>query len=315
MTEVLIKGGTVYDGTGAAGRIADVHVRHGVVVAIAADLTAADDAEVIDARGKWVTPGFIDCHTHYDAEVELAPRLGESVRHGITTVLLGSCGLSFVMGTPEDLADQFCRVESIPREKVLPALERVKDWDGPTSYFNHLDRLPLGPNVGAMLGHSAVRSAILGFDESLDPDFRPSATDQGRMEEVLVEALDVGFLGMSFNTLPWDKLGGDRHPSEPTPSVHATWKEYRAFARILRRRGSVMQFVPDLSGGLNVPLILALSVGRFRRSLKVSLLAMMDSGAVRGTHRAAGHDRQPGRGRTGSLADHPEPLRNARRRT
>lgn len=289
MTTILITGGTVLDGNGGPGRVTDVLVDDGVVSRIGADLAERvqlpSDTVLVDATGRWVTPGFVDCHTHYDAEVEMAPRLGESVRHGVTTVLLGSCGLSFVMGSPEDLADQFCRVESVPRHKVLPVLEDIKDWDGPTEYFAHLESLPLGPNVAAMLGHSAIRSAVMGLSRSVDADVRPSRAEQRRMEALLDEALDQGYLGMSFNTLPWDKLGGDRHNSSPTPSVHARWSEYRAFGKMLRRRGKVMQFVPDLAGGANIPAILAMSVGRFRRNLKVSLLAMMDSAAIPKAHR------------------------------
>jgi N-acyl-D-aspartate/D-glutamate deacylase len=288
MTSVVIRGGTVFDGTGAPGRVADVLVRDGVVADIGADLDVPAGTEVIDATGRWVTPGFLDCHTHYDAEVELDPRIAESVRHGVTTVLVGSCGLSFAMGTPEDLADQFCRVESVPRDAVLPTLERVMDWDDPVGYLDHLDSLPLGPNVVAMFGHSAVRAATMGLARSVDPDERPSEAEQLRMEAWLHDALDAGYLGMSFNTLPWDKVGGDRHNSQPTPSVHATWKEYRAFAKILRRRRRVLQVVPDLAGGANILPILALSVGRFRRSLKVSLLAMLDSANIPKAHRISG---------------------------
>src|SRR2546430_11756968 len=103
-------------------------------------------------------PGFIDLHTHYDAEIEVAPALAESVRHGVTTVVLGSCSLSLALGTPEDLADMFCRVEAIPYEIVRPLLEARKDWDGLTDYLEHLERLPLGPNVASFVGHSAVRA-------------------------------------------------------------------------------------------------------------------------------------------------------------
>src|SRR5687768_10046030 len=89
--DVVIKGGRVFDVAGNATRDADVGITAGKVVAIDRDLAGA---ESIDARGKWVTPGFIDLHTHYDAEVEVQPGLAESVRHGVTTVVLGSCSLS-----------------------------------------------------------------------------------------------------------------------------------------------------------------------------------------------------------------------------
>lgn len=135
----LIRGGLVFDGTGVDGRLADVLIGDGIVQRITSDIEAPDGAEVIDATGCWVTPDFIDLHTHYDAELELDPALGESVRHGVTTVLTGSCGLSFAMGGPENLADMFCRVEGVPRSEVLPLLERVKDWDDAKGYLDHLD--------------------------------------------------------------------------------------------------------------------------------------------------------------------------------
>ncbi|MEO6627553.1 MAG: amidohydrolase family protein, partial [Aquihabitans sp.] len=201
---VLVKGGTVYDGSGQRpGLRADVLVRDGIVAQIGLDLTAPSDATVVDATGRWVTPGFVDLHTHYDAEIEMAPALGESVRHGITSVLVGSCGLSFAIGTAEDLADQFCRVEGVPRDTVLPLLEKVKDWEDPAGYLRHLDELPLGPNVTALFGHSAVRSAVMGLGRSVDEAARPTARELAEMTDHLNDALDAGYLGMSFNTLPW----------------------------------------------------------------------------------------------------------------
>ncbi|CAN5444309.1 amidohydrolase family protein [soil metagenome] len=286
---VLITGGTVFDGSGQRpGLRADVLVRDGIVAQIGIDLAAPEGATVIDATGRWITPGFVDLHTHYDAEIEIAPALGESVRHGVTSVLVGSCGLSFAMGTPEDLADQFCRVEAVPYDTVLPLLEKVKDWETPAEYLDHLDGLPLGPNVTAMFGHSAVRVAVMGLGRSVDDDVKPTARELDEMTGHLSDALDAGYLGMSFNTLPWDKLDGDRYRSKSTPSVYAKWKEYRHFAEVLRARGKVMQMVPDLAGRWNIPLIGLISTGVRRRSLKMMVISMVDSVAMRGTHRMAG---------------------------
>jgi N-acyl-D-aspartate/D-glutamate deacylase len=285
----LIRGGTVFDGSGRDGVVSDVLVMGGRIAAIGPALPAPEGARIVDAAGAWVTPGFVDLHTHYDAELEIAPALSESVRHGITTVLVGSCGLSMAVGSPEDLADMFCRVEGVPRTEVLPLLERVKDWKDPPGYLEHLERLPLGPNVTSLLGHSAVRAHAMGLGPSLDRGVRPSADELAAMERMLEEALDAGYLGLSINTLPWDKMDGERFRSRPTPSVFATWSEYRGLARVLRRRDAIFQGVPDLSTGLNVALFLAASAGIGREPLKTMIIALIDSKATRGIHRAAGH--------------------------
>lgn len=286
---VLIRGGTVFDGSGQRpGLAADVLVRDGIVAQIGIDLPAPDGATVLDATGRWVTPGFIDLHTHYDAELELDPGLRESVRHGVTSVLVGSCGLSFAIGSPEDLADQFCRVEGVPRDTVLPLLEKVKDWDGPAGYLEHLDGLTLGPNVTALFGHSAVRAEVMGLGRSVDESARPSSAELGRMTRHLHEALDAGYLGMSFNTLPWDKLDGDRFRSRSTPSVYAKWREYRHFARVLRTRDRILEIVPDLQGRWNIAVILAMSTGVLRKPLRTMAISLIDPRSARGTHRVAG---------------------------
>ncbi len=286
---VLIRGGTVFDGSGQRpGLRADVLVRDGIVAQIGLDLPAPEGATVVDATGRWVTPGFVDLHTHYDAEIEIAPALGESVRHGVTSVLVGSCGLSFAMGTPEDLADQFCRVEAVPYDTVLPLLEKVKDWETPAEYLDHLDALPLGPNVTAMFGHSAVRVAVMGLGRSVDDAVRPTAAELDEMTRHLHDALDAGYLGMSFNTLPWDKLDGERFRSRSTPSVYAKWKEYRHFAKVLRARERILQMVPDLQGRWNIAVIMGLSTGIGRKPLRTMVISLIDSIALRGFHRLAG---------------------------
>lgn len=288
MTTTLIRGGLVIDGTGAEGRIADVLIDEGVVRQIGADLDAPDGAAVIDAEGCWVTPGFVDLHTHYDAELELDPALGESVRHGVTTVLVGSCGLSFAVGEPEDLADMFCRVEGVPRAEVLPLLERIQDWDSPKGYLDHLDRLPLGPNVCSFLGHSAMRAHVMGLERSLSATTEPTPAELDRMAGMLEEALDVGYLGLSINTLPWDKMDGDRFRSLPTPSVFASWKEYRHLAHVLRRRDAVLEGVPDISARWNLALFAAIASGIGRKPLRTTIISMMDVKAAPGTYKLFG---------------------------
>ncbi len=283
----VIRGGTVFDGGGGEGQAGDVLVRDGRVEAIEPPNTPVADAQPIDARGAWVTPGFVDLHTHSDAELELAPALGESVRHGVTTVVLGSCGLSLAVGEPRDLADMFCRVEGIPRSTVAPLLEQNKDWDGPAGYLEHLARLPLGPHVANLLGHSTIRAHAMGLGRSLDARVRPTADEMHRMEALLREALDAGYLGLSINTLPWDKMDGDEFRSRPTPSVFGTWWEYRRLTRILRERGRVFQGVPNLRTKLNILLFLLESTGLVRRSLKTTIIALIDAKSSRGAFRLA----------------------------
>ena len=286
---LVLRGGEVFDGLGGPARDLDVLVHDGVVVDLLPPGTPVfAEAEQVDVRGCWVTPGFIDMHTHYDAELELWPALGESVRHGVTTVFLGSCGLSLAVGDPADLADMFCRVEGVPRSVVLPMLRARKTWDGPGEYFEHLDGLPLGPNVAALLGHSAIRAATMGLGRSLDARARASADELAGMRDLLREALDVGYLGLSINTLPWDKMDGEAFRSRPTPSVFASWSEYRHLAQLLRARGKVLQGVPNVSTKLNVLLFALLSAGIGRRALKTSLIALMDPPAARGIHRLTG---------------------------
>lgn len=285
---LLIRGGTVYDGHGGPGARLDVLAVGGRIAELAPRIAPPPEAEVIDADGHWVTPGFIDNHTHYDAELEVAPALSESVRHGVTTVTIGSCGLGMALGEPEDLADMFCRVEGVPRRVVKPLLERVKTWSTPAEYLEHLDRRPLGPHVAVLLGHSTLRAGVLGLGRSLDPkaDVRPE--ERRAMVRILEEALDAGYLGLSVNTLRWDKMDGDAHRSRPTPSTFAPWSELRRLNRVLRRRGRVWQGVPNVSTKLNLLLFLLESAGIFRPRLKTAVISLIDARANRATMFVAG---------------------------
>lgn len=288
---VFIEGGTLFDGEGGEGRAVDVLVRDGKVAGFferGRRAEVAPEAQVIDATGCWVTPGFVDNHTHYDAELEVHPALSESVRHGVTTVLIGSCGLSMAVGQPSDLADMFCRVEGIPRAIVKPLFDRVKTWETPGEYLEHLRQLPLGPNVTAMLGHSTIRAHVMGLGRSLSHRERPTPEEDQRMAALLEDALDQGYLGLSINTLPWDKMDGDDFRSRPTPSVFARWSEYRRLAKVLRRRRRVLQGVPNISTKLNLLLFFGVSMGVLRPGLKTAMISMVDAKATRAAFRLAG---------------------------
>lgn len=286
----IIENGLFFDGRGSPPAARHLGIRDGKVAAISeAPLPRGPETQAFDARGCWVTPGFIDMHTHYDAEVELAPSLSESLRHGVTTVVFGSCSLSLAIGTPEDLADQFCRVEAIPYEIVRPLLEQRKTWTTVTEYFEHLDTLSLGPNVSSFLGHSALRAHVMGIERSLDEHEQPTEGELARMEGILREALDAGYLGMSVMTLKWDKIGGSREiRSRPLPSTYARWSEYSRLCRVLRERGRVFQGVPDASAKVNVLLFILESMGLGRKPLKTTVISLMDLRADRLLYRLAG---------------------------
>lgn len=275
VAEMLLKGGRVFDGSGDTSCVQDVRILDGVVTEMGPDLEPGG-AEVLDVEGQWVMPGFIDVHTHYDAEVLAAPGLHESVRHGVTTVMLGSCSLSTVLVEPEDAGDLFARVEALPRPFVVDTLEKWRTWSGPRDYLEALDKLVLGPNIACMLGHSDLRTSALGLGRSVDPSIRPSSGEMKTMLGVLEEALDAGFVGMSTMTNPWDKVAGDRYRSSKLPSANASWWEYRQFNRVLRRRGRVLQSAPNITTKLNVLLYLWDSMAWGGRALKTALISGAD---------------------------------------
>ncbi|WP_051026697.1 N-acyl-D-amino-acid deacylase family protein [Nocardia higoensis] len=276
--DVVIRNGLVFDGTGAPGVRADVGITDGLVSAISATpLEATADTRVIDAEGRWVMPGFVDSHTHYDAELLASPGLGESVRHGVTTVLVGNCSISAIYSDVVDVADLFSRVEALPRDSVLEVLHAKKTWQDPEQWVRALDALPLGPNVASFIGHSDVRASVMGLGRATDPAHSPTRAELREIDRRIEAALDAGFLGVSTMTNPWDKLDGDRYRSRTLPSTHASWKEFRRISRLLRRRGATLQGVPNLNTKVDIAFFAATSTGLFRKPLRVSLLAAADS--------------------------------------
>ncbi|OAN35746.1 N-acyl-D-amino-acid deacylase family protein [Mycolicibacterium iranicum] len=275
--DTIIRNGRWFDGTGAPSAVRTIGIRDGHVAAIAdGELDDAGCSQVIDAEGKWVLPGMLDIHTHYDVEVLGGPSLSESLRHGVTTVLLGSCSLSTVYVDSLDAGDIFGRVEAIPREHVIAAVDQHKTWSNGEEYIAALESRPLGPNVAAFIGHSDMRAATMGLDRATRKDERPSRGEQVQMEQMLTEALRAGFVGMSSQQLLFDKLDGDVCRSRTLPSTHAKPRELRRLKALLRRSGRVLQSGPDIENPLNIASQVFQSLGIIRNPLKTSLLSAAD---------------------------------------
>src|SRR6476660_10061028 len=275
--DVIVKGGQWFDGTGAPSQQRDLGIRDGRVVAVFAQpLDETGCPRVVDATGKWVLPGMLDIHTHYDVEVLVGPAMTESLRHGVTTVMLGSCSLSTVHVDGVDAGDIFGRVEAIPREHVIGAVDEHKTWTHCEEYIAALEARPLGPNVAAFIGHSDMRAATMGLDRATRTEVRPTTAEQARMEQMLAEALRAGFVGMSSQQLLFDKLDGETCRSRTLPSTYAKPRELRRLKSMLRRSGRVFQAGPDLQNPVNLGSQLAQSLGIVRQPLKTSLLSAAD---------------------------------------
>ncbi len=275
--QTLIKNGLVFDGTPSPAKIAHILIQNDKIVNISErEISVAEDCKVIDAAGKWVMPGFIDNHTHYDGELLVAPSLSESVRHGVTTVMLGGCSLSFVCSDVEDCCDMFTRVEAFPREILYPILKKQKNWSTPQQWLDHINTLAIGPNIASFIGHSDIRTAVMGIDRALTKGEGPTETELKQMGDLLEDALDVGFVGISMQHNPWDKMDG-RHWSKLLPAAYSKGKERNALTQIVRDRGAHLQGVPNLVNRVGALWYMFQSAGLFRKkALKTSMVAIMD---------------------------------------
>jgi N-acyl-D-aspartate/D-glutamate deacylase len=196
--DTVIKGGTVVDGTGAPARVADIGIADGRIVAIGeiADDHIGADTDVVDASGLVVCPGFVDPHTHYDAQLFWDPRATPSNLHGVTSVVMGNCGFTLApLGSPDDgdyIRKMMVKVEGMP----LAALENGIDWTWST-FGEYLARLDghVALNVGAMVGHNALRRTVMG-DAATEAEATPEQVAE--MKRLLIESIEAG--GMGFST-------------------------------------------------------------------------------------------------------------------
>ena len=280
MFDTVIKNGRFFDGLGTDSRLCDVAIRDGKIVAIEPNIEG-EAVKVVEAKGLWVTPGFIDIHTHYDLELEIAPSLEESVRHGVTSVVMGNCSLSVAMGDPQDLADIFLRVEALPKELITKWLAQTARWDNTEHYLKHLDQdLAMGPNVAALLGHSALRCKVMGLERSLNEHATPQEIEEMR---ILAEAaLKAGFLGISIDMIPWHMVAG-RFAGRTLPSQHASMDEYRMLAQVCADADGIFQLTPNPQNPMTGFDIIALlrTKGKNGNRLRTTILTAIDSARQR----------------------------------
>lgn len=275
---ILIENGLLFTGSAKEkASVMHILIRDGKVAILSKEpIPVPASATVIDAKGKWVVPGFIDSHTHYDAEVLASPGLKESARHGVTSIVLGSCSVSAIYNNPVDTSDSFTRVEAIPREIMLPLLEKDKTWTTPGEWKAHIGQLPLGVNIASFLGHSDLRTKVMGMKRSVTENEKATPAEEESMERLLNEALDEGFLGLSTMDNPWDKLDGDAFWSHKTPSYYSSWKERKKLIKVLRQRNAILQGAPNLVTRVNAVRYMMASTGVFRKPLKTTMIALMD---------------------------------------
>lgn len=202
MYDVVIRGGTVVDGSGAPAFVADVAFKDGLVAAVGTDL--GPGAEEHDATGKLVTPGFVDMHTHYDGQVTWDPHLTPSGWHGVTTVVMGNCGVGFAPCRKEDrkwLINVMEGVEDIPGSALSEGIQW--DWETFPEYMDALEKKPYALDIAVQVPHSAVRGYVMGLHASEND--QASEAQLQEMKAIVKESLQAGALGFSSSRTPLHK--------------------------------------------------------------------------------------------------------------
>ena len=192
--DLLIKNGTIVDGTGNDSFVGDVAVHDGEIKEIGS--IESNAKEIIDAEGRTVTPGFVDIHTHLDAQIGWDPEMTPICWHGVTTALIGNCGLTFAPCKPDDieiLAGMMETVEDIPKQAILSGLSW--NWEHYGQYLDTLEELKPSLNVAGLVGHSAVRYYVMG-----DRSFDDQATEAEKQQMVeIVETVSYTHLTLPTN--------------------------------------------------------------------------------------------------------------------
>jgi N-acyl-D-amino-acid deacylase len=247
--ELVIRNGTIVDGLGGEPFVGDVAVSNGVIASVGT--VDGSGAKEIDATGLLVTPGFVDLHTHYDGQAIWSDRMTPSSAHGVTTAVMGNCGVGFAPCRAEDhdvLVDVMAGVEDIPGVVMVDGLPWT--WETFPQYLDALDARQRDIDVAAFLPHSPLRVYVMG---QRGADREPAtAEDLALMRKLASEAIEAGALGFASSRLATHRTdGGDK-----IPSFNAAEEEILEIARgVADAGGGLLQFVPDIPAGGFAPVL------------------------------------------------------------
>ena len=233
--DIVIRGGELVDGTGGAPFQGDLAIDGDAIAAVGK--VEGQGKREIDAKGLAVTPGFVDLHTHLDAQIGWDPQMTPVSWHGVTTALLGNCGVTFAPCKPADvelLAAMMETVEDIPKDAILNGLPW--DWEDYGGYLDAIERLNPALNVAGMVGHCAVRFYVMG-ERAVEEQATPE--ERAKMADVVAKSMDGGAVGFSTNRYPPHKLPDGRS----IPGTFADPVELVEIAKAVGPRNGLMQAV------------------------------------------------------------------------
>ncbi len=233
--DIVIRGGSVVDGTGAEAVTGDVAIKDGVIAVVGS--VEGTGKQEIDATGLVVTPGFVDIHTHLDAQMGWDPDMTPVSWHGVTTALIGNCGMTFAPCKPEQrelLAGMMETVEDIPKQAILEGLPW--DWEDYGGYLDSIERLGTAVNVAGLVGHAAVRYNVMGERSFAE---QASEAEKQQMQDIVASAIADGAFGFSTNRYEPHKAPDGRS----IPGTFADVDELEAIASVVGAKDGLMQAV------------------------------------------------------------------------